>query len=192
VFDGIVRGYQAMDPGGGLGAVIIEVDPEAVIKLGRRVQELGAAKRLDGIESPRAVAVIGERWVCSDVAEALRDRRVRVNLDAQGVPTFESLPEGYTVTSWWRGRRRAVTLEVGREYTVDPLSSHRSRGRRCELLGLVTTSDGKGQRAKVRYLDNRRVGQVDPGNLAEADLSEADLSGAHLRGATMPDGTIHP
>ena len=71
------------------------------------------------------------------------------------------------------GKRREVILEVGREYIVDPINprAKRNRGRRCELLGFVESKDGKRTKAKVTYLDNRRVGRVELHNLAEAEPS---------------------
>jgi hypothetical protein len=59
---------------------------------------------------------------------------------------------------------------VGKEYIVDPLNpqAKRNRGRRCVILAFVPWSDTGDwtEVAKVRYLDNNRIGRQHLNNLA--------------------------
>lgn len=68
-------------------------------------------------------------------------------------------------------KHRNVILEVGREYIIDQLNpkTQKNRGRRCVFLGVVTVDNGKYQKAKVRYLDNNRVGRAEFTDLAYVD-----------------------
>lgn len=64
-----------------------------------------------------------------------------------------------------------VVLKVGQEYVIDQFNSKAPKniGRRCVFLGVVTTDDGKYQKAKVKYLDNNRAGRVEFTDLAYVD-----------------------
>jgi hypothetical protein len=85
------------------------------------------------------------------------------------------------VVSGWGDRWRRVFLEVGREYVIGNVSPHNSnRGRHCLLEGFVIgwwDKEKKDLRAKVRYLDNGRVGWPDPGALVEIEEWEACRQG---------------
>jgi hypothetical protein len=61
--------------------------------------------------------------------------------------------------------RRQVVLEVGKEYVIQPLNprSTKNRNRKCILLGFVAVSEHEPDyiKAKIRYLDNNKVGRAE-------------------------------
>lgn len=70
------------------------------------------------------------------------------------------------------GRSRKVTLVAGEEYVVQPLNPQKlkHRGRRCLLLDFVPVSDShpKDLVAKVRFVDNNRIGRAELADLVPA------------------------
>ena len=70
------------------------------------------------------------------------------------------------------GISRNVTLHEGREYIVNPLNPRttKHRGRRCIVLDIVPVSEShpRDYTAKVRFLDNNRVGRVELSDLVPA------------------------
>lgn len=64
---------------------------------------------------------------------------------------------------------RTVELITGRTYRVQPLNPQKlkHRDRMCVLLDLVPVSEQHPRdfMAKVRFLDNNRVGRVEPNDL---------------------------
>jgi hypothetical protein len=65
--------------------------------------------------------------------------------------------------------RREATLRVGEEYVVQPLNPNKKkhRGRHCVILDFVAVSEfhPKDIVAKVRFLDNNRVGRAELSDL---------------------------
>lgn len=59
---------------------------------------------------------------------------------------------------------REVEIEVGKEYVIQPLNPQKTknRGRRCLVLDFVPVPESYPDDtvAKVRYLDNNRVGKA--------------------------------
>jgi len=78
----------------------------------------------------------------------------------------------FRVVSGFGDERREVTLEVGKEYVVQPTNPRRTknRNRKCVILDFVPASESSPQDtvAKVRYLDNNRVGRAEPSDLVPA------------------------
>jgi len=70
------------------------------------------------------------------------------------------------------GGEQSVTLDVGKEYVVQPANPRatKNRNRKCVILDFVPASDARPHDivAKVRYLDNNRVGRVEPSDLVPA------------------------
>lgn len=66
--------------------------------------------------------------------------------------------------------KRHIILEVGKEYIIQPLNprSTKNRDRRCLLLGFVPVSQYEPDyiKAKIRYLDNNKVGRAELTDLA--------------------------
>jgi hypothetical protein len=67
--------------------------------------------------------------------------------------------------------RGTLTLEIGREYIIEPLNPKKlkNRGRHCLLLDFIPVSDSHPRdiQAKIRYLDNNRIGRAELGDLIE-------------------------
>lgn len=74
------------------------------------------------------------------------------------------------VGTTYGGAHRKVTLIAGHEYVVSPLNPRKMkhRGRRCVLLDFVPVSESrpKDTVAKVRFVDNNRVGRAELDDLA--------------------------
>jgi len=72
---------------------------------------------------------------------------------------------------------RKVTLKVGKEYVVQPLNSQKKkhRDRHCMILDFVPVSEDHPRDivAKVRFLDNNRIGRVELEDLT----SKASVAG---------------
>ncbi len=81
------------------------------------------------------------------------------------------MSEAITVTTVYGSKERKMVLRVGSEYVVDPLNSRKMkhRDRRCVILDFVPVSDDhpKDIIAKVRFLDNNRVGRAELDDLAK-------------------------
>lgn len=72
------------------------------------------------------------------------------------------------VTFWYAAQERKVELVVGRTYRVEPLNSRKlkNRGRECLLLDFVPVSkQDPSMVAKVRFLDNNRIGKIEYSDL---------------------------
>jgi hypothetical protein len=73
-------------------------------------------------------------------------------------------------------KRRETVIHVGSEYRVDPLNPAklRNRARICRVLDFVPVSESHSQSivAKVRYLDNNRVGRAELSDLVPIDEKE--------------------
>jgi hypothetical protein len=80
--------------------------------------------------------------------------------------------ERIQVTSGFRHERREVEVEVGKEYVVQPMNPQKTknRGRKCVILDFVPLSEShpNDMVAKVRYLDNNRVGRAELSDLLPA------------------------
>ena len=67
---------------------------------------------------------------------------------------------------------RKSELEVGKEYVVQPMNPQKTknRGRKCMILDFVPVSEFHPHDtvAKVRYLDNNRVGKAELSDLVPA------------------------
>ena len=76
------------------------------------------------------------------------------------------------------GLSRTVVVTVGREYVIelDNPRATRNRGRHVRVLGFVPASPSRPDEfvAKVRYLDNNRVGRAELGNLVPVDTEPTD------------------
>jgi hypothetical protein len=74
------------------------------------------------------------------------------------------------VGTTYGGAHRKVTLIAGNEYVVSPLNPRKMkhRGRRCVLLDFVPVSKlhPKDNVAKVRFVDNNRIGRAELDDLA--------------------------
>lgn len=83
---------------------------------------------------------------------------------------MESDIETMEVASAYGKARRRVILEVGKEYIIQPLNprSTKNRDRKCILLGFVAVSEYEPDyiKAKIRYLDNNKVGRAEITDLA--------------------------
>ena len=73
-------------------------------------------------------------------------------------------PKRQTITICEHGKEREVIVEVGKEYVIEPRTpgKKRNRGRHCIVLDFVPVSESHPHDivAKVRYLDNNRVGRA--------------------------------
>lgn len=80
--------------------------------------------------------------------------------------------EKIQVSSSFGREQREVTLEVGKEYIVQPMNprSTRNRDRKCVILGFVPVSKAHPHDtvAKVRYLDNNKIGRAELSDLVPA------------------------
>ena len=76
-----------------------------------------------------------------------------------------------TVSCAYGAQERKVVLKVGEEYVVQPLNGQKKkhRDRRCVILDFVPVSDAHPRDvvAKVRFLDNNRIGRTDLGDLVK-------------------------
>lgn len=69
---------------------------------------------------------------------------------------------------------RITDLVVGRIYKVVQPSLLYSKtlknlGRECVVVGFIMNRDGYYDKAKIKYLDNKRIGRISFGNLANED-----------------------
>jgi len=94
MFEGVVRGYEGLG-WSGCGMVVVEVDPDVEVPTGTGFRELGRAIRSsDGLEIQRAIGCVGDWRPCRDIAEALEDVAVAVDLDDMGLlPVFYRLDD---------------------------------------------------------------------------------------------------
>lgn len=72
----------------------------------------------------------------------------------------------------YAGRTRKVRLELGREYIVQPLNKLMLKhcDRHCKLISLdESICNGRPCGYWVHFLDNRRRGKVDGGDLVPSD-----------------------
>jgi hypothetical protein len=78
------------------------------------------------------------------------------------------------------GLSRTVIVTVGHEYVVEPSNPRatRNRGRHVRVLGFVPVSPSHPRDivAKVRYLDNNRVGRAELGNLVPLCTEPGDTA----------------
>jgi hypothetical protein len=79
------------------------------------------------------------------------------------------LNDQLTVTVRLGSQQRNATIKVGKEYVIQPLKSlkKKHRNRRCVVLEFVRVSDSHPRDivAKVRFLDNNRIGRAELGDL---------------------------
>lgn len=70
-------------------------------------------------------------------------------------------------------RNRTINVSEGHEYIVSPLNSAKlkHRGRRCIVLEVISVSENHPRDfvAKVKFLDNNRIGRVELGDLAPTE-----------------------
>jgi hypothetical protein len=63
------------------------------------------------------------------------------------------------------GKQRKTTIKVGKKYVIQPpnILKKKHRNRRCVVLGFVPVSDSHPRDivAKVRFLDNNRIGRTE-------------------------------
>lgn len=75
------------------------------------------------------------------------------------------------ISSTYGYQKRETVLEIGKEYVVQPLNrlKKKHRDRHCVILDFVPVSDFRPMDlvAKVRFLDNNRIGRTDLGDLAK-------------------------
>ncbi len=73
--------------------------------------------------------------------------------------------DGIIVITDRSSKPHKITLEVGKRYVVQPLNSQKKkhRDRRCVLLDFVPVSDSHARDivAKVRFIDNNRIGRTE-------------------------------
>ena len=73
------------------------------------------------------------------------------------------------------GKNRKVEVVVGLRYEIRPLNklkNVKNQGRVCMVLGFrdyESCGQHRSERARVRWIDNRRIGFVDPKDLVPAD-----------------------
>jgi len=74
-----------------------------------------------------------------------------------------------TITVFDHGRAREAIVEVRKEYVVAPRNpgKKRNRGRHCIVLAFTPAPEShpRNMVAKVRYLDNNRVGRAEVDDL---------------------------
>jgi len=75
------------------------------------------------------------------------------------------------VSCAYGAQNRRVVLKVGEEYVVQPLNGQKKkhRDRPCIILDFVPVSEAHPRDivAKVRFLDNNRIGRADLGDLVK-------------------------
>lgn len=64
--------------------------------------------------------------------------------------------DSLSVESWYGEEFRKVTLQIGKEYVVQPMNKlkQKHRGRHCILLGFLHNPTRKYQGTAVRFLNN--------------------------------------
>ena len=76
-----------------------------------------------------------------------------------------------TVSSAYGAQKRRVVLKIGEEYVVHPLNGQKKkhRDRHCVILDFVPVSGAQPRDvvAKVRFLDNNRIGRTDLDDLVK-------------------------
>jgi len=77
------------------------------------------------------------------------------------------------ISSAYGKLRREMTLSVGKTYIIKPLNVRKTknRDRQCTILDFVPVSEYHPNDivAKVRYLDNNRIGRAELEDLANLD-----------------------
>lgn len=60
------------------------------------------------------------------------------------------------------GAKRSVTIELGRNYMIDPINplKKKHRGRTCMVIGFMSDSQGTPIDARVKFLDTSRTGRI--------------------------------
>jgi hypothetical protein len=80
-----------------------------------------------------------------------------------------------TVITSFGSKRRKMTIKVGKEYVIQPLNplKKKHRDRRCVVLGFVPVSEFHPRDivAKVRFLDNNRIGRTELDDLVSVRRS---------------------
>jgi hypothetical protein len=70
-----------------------------------------------------------------------------------------------TIMTSFGSKRRKMTIKVGKEYVIQPLNTLKKKHRdgRCVVLGFVPVSESHPRDivAKVRFLDNNRIGRTE-------------------------------
>jgi hypothetical protein len=80
-----------------------------------------------------------------------------------------------TVVASFGSKQRRATIKVGREYVIQPLNTQKKkhRNRRCVVLGFVPVSEFHPRDivARVRFLDNNRIGRTELDDLVSVRRS---------------------
>ena len=101
-----------------------------------------------------------------DDAFKLSDRAVGESPKHPSAPEKDkSVNDQMTVRVSFGSKERKTTIKVGKEYVVQPMNilKKKHRNRRCVVLGFVPVSDSHPRDivAKVRFLDNNRIGRTE-------------------------------
>jgi len=88
--------------------------------------------------------------------------------------TGENLKDKLTVMTFYSSKGK-TTLRVGKEYIIQPRNplKKKHRNRRCIVLDFVPVSDSHPRDivAKVRFLDNNRIGRTELADLVSVGRS---------------------